>query len=520
MISNSRDGGNEKLNMKKQSGDIVSIERFVNAARDAGYRNISAALAELIDNAFQARARTVRIVFERSSDGDVNVITSDNGTGMKPAVLREALQFGGSTRFNSRTGLGRFGMGLPNSSLSHAKRVDVLSWTSKNRVFRTYLDVDEVVSGKLKSVSAVLRASSTHAKTKSGTVIVWSKCDRIVYGNEEAFLATVRQSLGRIFRKYIQSGKRIFVGSELVPAVDPLFLDTVYSKSAECFGPKLNYEIALPISSGKTSTVTVQFVRLPVEKWHRLSNEQKRKMGISKGAGISIVRCGREIDYGWFFMGLKRKENYDDWWRCEICFDPDLDEMFGVTNTKQGIRPTKNLVNILTPDLEQIAHKLNGKVRTNFAHLRAASRRSNGEKTAARRDHLLEPPPKPSAGGDRLVHFKLNSIPNRMPNGNTNVGGLSYRFEAQKIGDPSFFIPIITGNEIVLLLNKNHPFYECIYAPTVRLSSVETKLIRQFVELMLLSAGRAECSVSPSDGHSLIKRMREEWGRVLATFLE
>jgi hypothetical protein len=44
-----------------------------------------------------------------------------------------------------------------------------------------------------------------------------------------------------------------------------------------------------------------------------LSNEEKSSLGISKRAGVSILRGGREIDYGWHFMGSKRKENYDDW---------------------------------------------------------------------------------------------------------------------------------------------------------------------------------------------------------------
>ena len=57
-----------------------------------------------------------------------------------------------------------------------------------------------------------------------------------------------------------------------------------------------------------------------MSKWYSLSNEEKNARGIAKNAGVSIVRAGREIDCGWFFMGQKRKENYDDWWRCEVRF--------------------------------------------------------------------------------------------------------------------------------------------------------------------------------------------------------
>jgi hypothetical protein len=499
--------------MREGVCDVVPIQRFVCAARDSGYKDISAALAELIDNSLQASAKTIRIVFEKSSDKGLRVTVSDDGEGMKPSRLRTALQFGGSSRFDSRSGAGRFGMGLPNSSLSQARRLEVISWTTKNNGWWTHLDVEEIVSGIQRAIPAPRRIRTKIANTKSGTIVVWEKCDRIVYGDEDAFFAKIRRSLGQIFRKKIQSGIRVTVNGETVTSIDPLFLYGPFAAS-QPFGPKLDYKINIPNGTTGTSSVTAQFVMLPIEKWHSLWNEQKKAMGISKRAGVSILRAGREIDYGWFFMGSKRKENYDDWWRCEICFEPDLDELFGVTNTKQGIRPTEELIRILTPDLEQIARQLNGQVRSKYASIRIADERGVGERIAIQRDHLIEPPEPINEGR------KLNlGIPSVVRN-NRAIRGLSYRFDAQRISQRSFFVPTLAGNEIVVLLNKAHPFYECIYGPSVRLSSQERKMIRQIVELMLLSASRAECRVALTDKGRILERMREEWGGVLATFLE
>ena len=57
-----------------------------------------------------------------------------------------------------------------------------------------------------------------------------------------------------------------------------------------------------------------------------------------------------------------------------------LDEEFGVTHTKQGIRPSEKLRSLLTPEIEKIAHKLNARVREKFSALKYAqpsdSRRS------------------------------------------------------------------------------------------------------------------------------------------------
>jgi len=499
---------------------IIALERFIEATRDAGYKSITSALAELVDNAFEAEARTVLINVEKSENGEITVITSDDGCGMKPLVLQIALQFGGTTRFNSRLNAGRFGMGLPNSSLSQARRVEVVTWRKPKSVWRSYLDVDEIASGKMKSVPAPQRTNPKFAKTESGTIVVWTKCDRIEFKNEKSFLAKIRKSLGRLFRKHIWEGKEIIVCGDKVAPVDPLFLRSNDLENASPFGEELEFKVAVPDARNRTSTIKVQFVELPVEKWHGLTNEQKQAKGISKGAGVSIIRAGREIDYGWFFMGKKRKENYDDWWRCEINFEPELDELFGVTNTKQGIRPKEILNGTLSLDIEPTAHALNSRVRTRYAAVKAELERTTGEKIATRRDYLLEPPEKVFTVSDNLSFYGLHSVQSTNDRKNGLIRGLSYRIESKKISEKSFFVPLLTEQEIVVLLNENHPFFECIYSPSMRLSNQDTKLVCQHLELTILAAARAECTVSPTDKQSVIKTMREEWSKVLATFLE
>lgn len=499
--------------------NIVSLEHFIEAARDAGYTSITTALAELIDNSFEAEAASVKIDFEISNDGEMSVSIVDDGRGMTPTILELALQFGGTTRFNSRAGAGRYGMGLPNSSLSQARRVEVVTWKNPKSPWKSYLDVDEITSGELKSIPKTRRAAPSFANTQSGTIVIWKKCDRIIFKNEKIFLAKIRRSLGRLFRKQLWAGKEITVGGEIVKPVDPLFLHSDQTENATPFGPNIRYEIDVPGTPNVTSVVTVQFVELPLEKWHALSNEEKQVRGISKGAGISVVRAGREIDHGWFFMGKKRKENYDDWWRCEISFEPELDEVFGVTNTKQGIRPQELIKSILSADLEQVAHTLNSRVRTRYAAVRAQIDRTLGERIASRRDHLLEPPKSGFRSDENLTAYGFQPAFSGTHQKLELIRGLSYRFETKRITDQSFFVPLLTEQEIVVLVNENHPFYECIYSPSVRLSSQDSKLF-QHLELTLLAAARAECTLSPTDKRSVIRTMREEWSKVLATFLE
>lgn len=152
------------------------------------------------------------------------------------------------------------------------------------------------------------------------------------------------------------------------------------SPGAKLYGPPLEYKLRVPAfvkSRASVSVVSVRFSELPVERWHHFSNEKKNDLGIAKNAGVSIVRAGREIDYGWYFMGTKRKENYDDWWRCEVAFSPELDELFGVTHSKQKINPTRLLSSILTPEIERVARELNSRVRRKYASIKGESTRGS-----------------------------------------------------------------------------------------------------------------------------------------------
>jgi DNA topoisomerase VI subunit B len=135
---------------------IVALDKFIQATRDSGYKGTASAVAELIDNSLQAGASEIAVsitVDENADEHPLILSVVDNGSGMDARTLRTALRFGGSSRFNDRSGLGRYGMGLPNSSLSQAKRVTVHTWQSRRgQVLSSYLDIDEIAAGALTTV--------------------------------------------------------------------------------------------------------------------------------------------------------------------------------------------------------------------------------------------------------------------------------------------------------------------------------------------------------------------------------
>ena len=83
-------------------------------------------------------------------------------------------------------------------------------------------------------------------------------------------------------------------------------------------------------------------------------------------------------------MGGKRRENYDDWWRCEVRFSPILDELFGITHTKQQVRPTPGLIEVLEPQLAPTARLLNSRVRAVHRALKVVRPQARGPSVVRR----------------------------------------------------------------------------------------------------------------------------------------
>src|SRR5690606_32166292 len=261
---------------------------------------------------------------------------------------------------------------------------------------------------------------------------------------------------------------RITLSGDKLDAFDALYLLRIAEFSgAQLHGEEMRFEVrADPLDSRKPGWVSVRFTELPVHTWHKLSNNEKRRIGLSKGAGVSIVRGGREVDYGWFFLGGKRRENYDDWWRCEIQFDPVLDEAFGITHTKQQIRPRPHLVEALSGDMESTARALNSRARKAHLSVKIAERFSSSEDRANEKDELLTPlPPKPRPR-DKPVLESLKKELSRPPHTEReHDDGVEYRIVPKALSDTCFFNYARAEGKLVLVLNPDHPFYKLVYKP-------------------------------------------------------
>ncbi len=491
---------------------LINFQNFIIATRDSGYKNTASALAELVDNAIEAAATKVEIQIDKLQEHDgeqYEVLIIDNGKAMTEQQLNLALQFGGSSRFNSRNQLGRYGMGLPNSSLSQCRRIEVTTWKKKGIYLSNYLDVDAVIDKKLTRLPTPKKSTDCFMpiQSKSGTIVRWKKCDRLSFKYLKSLVKHIQVELGRIFRYALWRGVEIKVCDEKVIAFDPLFIgDGASLKGGIPYGKELHYKVKVPGNEKRISEVRVRFIELPVQDWAKLSNEEKRRNQITKCAGVTILRAEREIDYGWFFMGEKRKENYDDWWRCEISFSPDLDEVFGVTHTKQEIRQTEFMNNILVPDIEQTARALNTRVRLKFIDLKKAQPSLYSKQQLERNDMYL---PALKKNGDFITKM----------NGRSKIKGLQYEIVTKELKHDIFFDVEEVNNRIVLTVNTSHLFYDKVFKALHERRINNAAAFIKVMELLIFAAARSEFAFAGRKESKTISDFKKEWSSQLKTFI-
>ena len=361
----------EPAERQRPDGEIIPPELAVKAMRDSGYKNTAYALAELIDNSVQANADNVEVIclevkrrINKRTGRRIQAIgILDNGDGMAPETLRLALQFGNGTHLTDRKGIGRFGMGLPNSSISQCRKVEVWTWQSgPDNAMYTYLNVDEIESGKMsivpapthKSLPGKWRDRSRNLET-TGTLVLWTNFDdyRLSWRGAEATLRNTGSLVGRMYRKFIDNGRlsiRLLAllededestFDEPVRVNDPLYLMGNSSTPApfdaepmfQLWGKEpfsidyagSKHEVIVRVSWAREETV-------PQDRTNR--GDKTYGKHAAKNIGLSIVREGRELD-----LDAAWTNSYDPterWWGVEVEFPSKLDEVFGVANTKQS----------------------------------------------------------------------------------------------------------------------------------------------------------------------------------------
>lgn len=372
---------------------IIPLRLAITAMRDSGYKNTAYALAELIDNAVQAEASMIEVlctekrerVQQRVRSRLWQIAVLDNGTGMDAKTLRMALQFGNGTRLGDRTGIGRFGMGLPNASISQANRLEVWTWQNgPDNAIRTYIDLGAIDRQEMASVPPPEhQALPQHWRDISdhigqhGTLVLWSELDfqRLTWKRAKRALERTEEIVGRVYRRFVADGTtriRLFaveqnssepiIDREVV-VNDPLYLTPSPSMPApfdtgamfeEVFEDEEEIEF-----EGQVHTVRLKYSVASEQTVTLAGHVDRGKTAYgahaARNMGVSVLRAGREImlDHNWC-IGYDPRER---WWGAEVEFPPALDEVFGVTNNKQA---ATHFAELASTDWKELAEEGEG----------------------------------------------------------------------------------------------------------------------------------------------------------------
>jgi len=369
------------------SFSIVPTHLAVKAMRDNGYKNAAYALAELMDNSIQAGAEHVELLCaeqttqlaKRQRRRVHQIAVLDDAQGMDRDTLQIALQFGNGTRLDpaNQYGIGRFGMGLPASSISQCQRVEVWTWQNGlESAIYTYLDLDEIAAQTMtdvpepvaKAIPALWKQVG-RAWGESGTLVVWSRLDRMMWRTATALFDNSEFVIGRMYRRFLVDGRvtirfaafdeanpKSVTANLLAKPNDPGYLMIGTSTPSpwddkplfESWGDgevvhKINFR-------GEPHEVKIRY-SVATEEARAGHNPGSRDYGrhAARNTGLSIVRAERELelDEGW----SDPSEPRDRWWGIEIEFPPSLDEIFGVTNNKQHAHNFSEFANLNLDDL-------------------------------------------------------------------------------------------------------------------------------------------------------------------------
>lgn len=563
-----------KLESEGFEWDLMVGEAFIRGMRDIGYKSTAFAMAELIDNAVQASASNVDIVFGfgNSDKKPTKIAIVDDGYGMKPKMVRASLIWGAGTRANDRSGFGKYGYGLPSASVSQCERTTVYSKAPSGEWYASYLDITEIAEGQRtvdnriqtpeeqvteppEFVVDYLKDRGRWGDFSHGTIVVWERLDRIDYKTRDPLRATLLTDLGVIYRHFL-SDTTITVDGEIVEPCDPLFLTEGFryydldSDRAKALPPAV-VEVKDKSTGDVVGRMRLRFSLMPPTFFRKPEYKDNHKSTGSKAMnerlpiadannGIVFLRNSRQIDVvrpPRRFKGAALNSTTDRFWGVEVDFDATLDEEFSITTSKQQVKPSDRIWDILESKAK--IFEVIGNMRTDY------KKRATEIKLKA--EHSATGTERPSVEAvQRAEKFKTTKAPKDTPERreeakrnleqeakrrSTDTGVepefVERQLEAQQEGHPFavttedvpggvFYRCVQLGGQRILYLNVAHPFYTELYN-----GPESSPRIRAALEVLLWALGEAEIDAEPgSDRRKFYERERATvWSPYVADVL-
>jgi hypothetical protein len=495
---------------------VIQTVQALLALRDSGY-SLPTALAEVIDNSIEAKARNIEVTLHenigRSGRGYVDYITIvDDGVGMVREDLAKYLVIGFSTRWMRTDTIGKYGVGAKLAALNFGRCIDV--WSRQNATsewLHVNMDLGDMAEAEKRGdpdavtiAPPVVRKPSEEWVSKppkaSGTIVVWSDVDRLeagrVHDTFDGLVREARRELARIFREFINGGVRITVNGYVLAAVDPLFLmtnsfaDGLLAEDAKKNGREVLEHYAPTViaeaeeiyikEAGASAFLTVTVAPPAVIRERgKGGDELARGLGLNEAQGlISFVRLKREISYTIvpriLPSGIKEADRFIG---IEVYFEPELDEYFGVRNVKHGVVPHGELRNRIRQMLKPFITAARKAIQEQWRERERQSKAAGGEHdtVAERAGEVDKGLPKARAAEPsqaatmQILRDLAKDVGHDDPAAITAyVEKVSARpFTVVTVDWPGKeFIDIdyLGGSKVVVRVNKRHKFYREVWA--------------------------------------------------------
>jgi anti-sigma regulatory factor (Ser/Thr protein kinase) len=362
---------------------IPAARRLMSSLRDMGYE-FTTAIADLVDNSVEAGASRVTVDIEFEGENSW-VRIADNGVGMTPSALREAMRYGSSREYTEED-LGKFGLGLKVASLSQCQRLTVASRTSRIRAeISAYCwDLAHIETTNRWELIPVGRQEDgppvySILKDSVGTVVLWQRLDRILGyqdpGGESArrrlaaMCRDVEGHLAMVFHRFLAGeakGRRklqILVNGNDIGPWDPFARSEPATRKLD--------PASIPVRLGdvKGALILEPFI-LPHQSEFSSVDSFRRASGPAnwnQQQGFYVYRADRLIQSGGWCR-IRTLDEHTKLARVALRFSPQLDDAFRVNVSKMRVQLPAAMRERITEAISPVTKLANDTYRRTTAH--------------------------------------------------------------------------------------------------------------------------------------------------------
>lgn len=505
--------------------------RLIYGLRDTGY-NFNTAAADIIDNSIAAEADEVNVLLELRPDGRKFVCFGDNGKGMNQEMLFAAMRYGAPARSNLAS-LGKFGLGLKTASTSVCLRLTVISKRDASddyaKLAWDLIHVEQENEWKMLSepVTAEEREWFQELCGEKGTLVVWSKCDRLLSkeydepgGSQEKSAIKrlsdrLREHVALIYYRFLdpsdtrERNVTIRIDGVAVEAWNPFF-----PTRAEQVLNDAQQILEVEMEDGSVETAHLKAWILPNQR-DLDSDEKKVALITNRGQGFYIHREGRVIQQGGWLGVFGAVEPHTSLLRVEFDFNHKLDHAFKVDVKKSRILFDPALEDELKRRLQPAYREAGNRYRRREANAavergidHGSSNKAIGS-TPSTKKPLVESVDEASKTAT-LNNNRGPSIKLRVPV-ETNVDPKSIHVEAvDNIVSGNLWEPAMrssSGSGFVpsVRINKHHDFYQKIYQ-----RAAASGYAVEGIDLLMWAFAVAEQNNTNAELEPIFEDMREE----------